>query len=104
MPSLWYENHLSGGDIHVTGASIPGIPCVVIGHNERIAFGLTIFYIDQEDLYVYELNPGDATQYKYKGGWESFRVVKEMIAVKGAPAKPVELAFARHGPVHVRFA
>jgi penicillin amidase len=98
-PSLRYLVHLSAPGLDVIGAGEPALPGISLGHNGAIAFGLTIFNIDQEDLYVYELNPADATQYKYKDGWESFRVVTETIAVKGAPAKTVELTFARHGPV-----
>lgn len=98
-PSLRYLVHLSTPGLDVIGAGEPALPGISLGHNGAIAFGLTIFNIDQEDLYVYELNPADATQYKYKDGWESFRVVTETIAVKGAPAKTVELTFARHGPV-----
>ena len=98
-PSLRYLVHLSAPGLDVIGAGEPALPGISLGHNGTIAFGLTIFNIDQEDLYVYELNPADATQYKYKDGWESFRVVKETIAVKGAPAKPVELTYTRHGPV-----
>ena len=98
-PSLRYLVHLSAPGLDVIGAGEPALPGISLGHNGAIAFGLTIFNIDQEDLYVYELNPADATQYKYKGGWESFRVVKESIAVKGAPAQTVDLGFARHGPV-----
>ena len=98
-PSLRYLVHLSAPGLDVIGAGEPALPGISLGHNGAIAFGLTIFNIDQEDLYVYELNPADATQYKYKDGWEPFRVVKETIAVKGAPAQTVDLTFARHGPV-----
>ena len=86
-PSLRYLVHLSAPGLDVIGAGEPALPGISLGHNGAIAFGLTIFNIDQEDLYVYELNPADATQYKYKDGWESFRVVKETIAVKGAPRR-----------------
>jgi len=98
-PSLRYLVHLSAPGLDVIGAGEPALPGISLGHNGTIAFGLTIFNIDQEDLYVYELNPADATQYKYRDGWESFRMVEETIAVKGSAAKTVELAFTRHGPV-----
>ncbi|MEI6670317.1 MAG: penicillin acylase family protein, partial [Acidobacteriota bacterium] len=98
-PSLRYLVHLSAPGLDVIGAGEPSLPGISLGHNEAIAFGLTIFNIDQEDLYVYQLNPSDATQYKYKDGWESFRVVKETVRVKGAPATTVALSFTRHGPV-----
>ncbi|MDB5959716.1 MAG: penicillin amidase family protein [Massilia sp.] len=98
-PSLRYIAHLNAPGMDVIGAGEPALPGISIGHNGTIAFGLTIFSIDQEDLYVYELNPANRAQYKYKGQWEPFRVQKEMIAVKGGAAVPVELTFTRHGPV-----
>jgi penicillin amidase len=98
-PSLRYIAHLSAPGMDVIGAGEPALPGISIGHNGTIAFGLTIFSIDQEDLYVYALNPANPAQYKYKGQWEALRVHKEMIAVKGGAAVPVELAFTRHGPV-----
>ncbi len=98
-PSLRYIAHLSAPGMDVIGAGEPALPGISIGHNGTIAFGLTIFSIDQEDLYVYELNPANHGQYKYKGQWEPLRVRKEMIAVKGGAAVPVEMAYTRHGPV-----
>ena len=70
-----------------------------MGHNGTGAFGLTIFPVDQEDLYVYELNPANPRQYRYKGAWEAMRVTTEFIPVKGARPIAAELIFTRHGPV-----
>lgn len=99
VPSLRYIVHLEAPDLHVIGAGEPALPGVSIGHNDAIAIGLTIFPIDQEDLYVYELNPKNPRQYRYAGGWEDMRVVPESVPVKGGPARDVELLFTRHGPV-----
>jgi penicillin amidase len=98
-PSLRYIVHLSAPGLDVIGAGEPALPGVSIGHNGKVAFGLTIFSIDQEDLYVYETNPANPQQYRYKGGWEDFRVVREGVAVRGRPQASVELRFTRHGPV-----
>lgn len=98
-PSLRYLVHLSAPGLDVIGAGEPALPGISLGHNGVIAFGLTIFNIDQEDLYVYELNPADPGQYRYQDGWEPFRVLRESIAVKGTAAQPVDLVFTRHGPV-----
>ena len=81
------------------GAGEPALPGISIGHNEAIAFGLTIFNVDQEDLYVYDLNPADPNQYRYKGGWEDMRIVHEPEAVRGEAPREFELKFTRHGPV-----
>jgi len=98
-PSLRYIAHVSAPGLDIIGAGEPALPGISMGHNGTIAFGLTIFPIDQEDLYVYELNPANGRQYRYKGGWEAMRIVRESIAVKGAAAMEAEMAFTRHGPV-----
>lgn len=99
VPSLRYVVHLNAPGLSVIGAGEPALPGISIGHNGRIAFGLTIFAIDQEDLYVYETNPDNPNQYRFGAGWEDMRVVRETIAVKGEPAREMELRFTRHGPV-----
>jgi penicillin amidase len=83
----------------VIGAGEPALPGISIGHNGTIAFGLTIFNVDQEDLYVYELNPADLNQYRYREGWEPMRIIHETEAVKGEGTRDLELKFTRHGPV-----
>ncbi|MFI4933301.1 MAG: penicillin acylase family protein [Caulobacterales bacterium] len=98
-PSLRYIVHLAAPDLNVIGAGEPALPGISVGHNEAIAFGLTIFIIDQEDLYVYDLNPANPRQYRYQDGWEDMRVVPETIAVKSGAPRQVELLFTRHGPV-----
>ncbi len=98
-PSLRYMVHLNAPGWNVVGGGEPTIPGISIGHNDYGAWGLTVFEIDSEDLYVYELNPQDKNQYKYNGGWENMRVVKDVIKVKGAPDVNVEHRYTRHGPV-----
>lgn len=98
-PGLRYICHLQAPGLNVIGAGEPAIPGVSFGHNEDIAFGLTIWPIDQEDLYIYDLNPDDADQYRYNGAWETMQVVREWLPVKGEADRPIELRFTRHGPV-----
>ncbi len=85
MPSLRYLVHLRCPGIDVIGAGEPVLPGVSIGHNAHVAFGLTIWPCDQEDLYVYELDPADPGRYRYGDGWEAFRVETESIPVAGRP-------------------
>jgi penicillin amidase len=99
VPSLRYVVHLNAPGLSIIGAGEPALPGVSIGHNDHGAFGLTIFGIDQEDLYVYALNPANPDQYRYGDGWESMTVVHEAIPVKGEAPREVELRFTRHGPV-----
>lgn len=101
-PSLRYIVHLEAPGFSVIGAGEPALPGISIGHNGTIAFGLTIFNADQEDLYVYETDPADPDRYRYGDGWEPMRIVRETIEVKGQAPREVELRFTRHGPVVYR--
>ena len=98
-PSLRYIVHLVAPGWNVIGAGEPGLPGVAAGHNEKIAWGFTIFGLDQQDLYLAELNPADPQQYKTEHGWERMEVKTETIAVRGAASVTVKLKFTRHGPV-----
>ncbi len=98
-PSLRYWSHLVAPGWNVIGGGEPMLPGVSIGHNEKGAWGLTIFGTDGEDLYVYETNPANPNQYRYQGHWEDMRLVKDTIAVKGQAPVTVDLKYTRHGPV-----
>ncbi len=95
-PSLRYIAHLNAPGLDVIGAGEPALPGISIGHNGRIAFGLTIFPIDQEDLYVYRKVRGG---YRYGDDSEALRSITETIAVRDGEDVPVTLQFTRHGPV-----
>jgi penicillin amidase len=98
-PSLRYWVHLVAPGWNVIGGGEPVLPGVSIGHNEYGAWGLTIFGNDNEDLYVYETNPANPNEYRYRGGWEAMREIRETIAVKGGKDETATLKFTRHGPV-----
>ena len=98
-PALRYVVHLHAPGLDVIGAGEPALPGISFGHNGTAAFGFTVFFADQEDLYVYELHPDDPTRYRYGEGWEKFRVTVESIPVRGGVSRPVALMFTRHGPV-----
>jgi penicillin amidase len=99
VPSLRYWVHLVAPGWDVIGAGEPVLPGVSIGHNEYGAWGLTVFGGDSEDLYVYDTNPANPNQYKYRGVWEDMRIVKDSIPVKGESPVAVDLKYTRHGPV-----
>ncbi len=96
VPSLRYAAHLVAPGINVIGAGEPALPGISIGHNERIAFGLTIFSIDQEDLMVYEVR---RNRYRYQGEWVPFEELEETVKVRHDESVSVKLKFTRHGPV-----
>lgn len=99
VPSIRYLAHLSCPGIEAIGAGEPCLPGISIGHNERIAFGLTIFDADQEDLYVYETDLHDPLRYRVGAGFERMTERTERFEVKGAPAQEKTQYFTRHGPV-----
>jgi penicillin amidase len=98
-PSLRYWVHLVAPGWNVIGGGEPSLPGISIGHNEFGAWGLTVFATDAEDLYVYETNPSNPNQYRYRGEWEEMSVITETISVKGQSDHTVELKYTRHGPV-----
>jgi penicillin amidase len=100
LPSLRYMVHLVGPGWNVIGAGEPSLPGVAAGHNERIGFGFTIVGIDQQDLYVEEVDPNNPNQYRYRGKWQAMRVEREQLQVKGeSKPREIELKFTIHGPV-----
>jgi len=99
LPSLRYMVHLVAPGWNVIGAGEPGLPGVALGHNEEIAWGFTIFGLDQQDLFVEELSPADPLEYRTESGWQRMSVRHEVFRVKGSSPQTVELRFTRHGPV-----
>lgn len=98
FPCPWYQVHLTAPDLNVEGFSLPGVPMVIIGHNERIAWGITNLHYDVQDLYAERINP-QTGQYAFNNKVEQARQMREVIRVKGA--KPVEWNawVTRHGPI-----
>lgn len=98
IPSTWYQVHLQAPGLDVSGVSLPGVPCVIIGHNQRIAWGVTNLGYDVEDLYVERIDPRTG-RYLFRGQLEQARSEAEWIAVKGQ--RPLEFRqwVTRHGPV-----
>lgn len=99
VPSLRYMAHLVGPGWNVIGGGEPEIPGISIGHNEHGTWGLTVYYTDAEDLYVYKTNPDNPNQYWYKGAWESMRIIQDTIPVKDREVVVVEHKYTRHGPM-----
>lgn len=99
LPSLRYIVHLSAPGWNVTGGGEPAIPGVAIGHNDHGAWGITVHQTDAEDLYVYDINPRQLNQYRYRGRWVTMKEITETIPVKGAESHTVVLRYTQHGPV-----
>lgn len=99
VPSLWYFAHLSAPGLEVIGATLPGLPIVVLGRTNRIAWGFTNTAPDVQDLYIERIRPGDRMQYQTPEGWADFKLRKEIIRVKGQEDITLEVRESRHGPV-----
>ncbi len=100
IPGIWYENHLCAPGFEVVGASFAGLPGVIMGHNEEIAWSLTNGSVDQQDLYIERADPADATRFEHAGGFEQAQVIDELIRVRRR-AQPVtqRVVVTRHGPI-----
>lgn len=100
MPSIWYEVALRGGGMDVIGFSFPGDPGVVIGHNDRIAWGVTNVGADDTDLYLETLDPtGHPGQYLANGQWLALQTRQETIKVRGEKSISITVRSTRHGPL-----
>jgi len=105
MPSIWYENGLHCRDVtpecpfQVAGFSFAGTPGVVIGHNDRIAWGVTNESVDTQDLFIEKVNPADPSQYEYQGRWVNMERRTETIAVAGGDDVTYDVMVTNHGPV-----
>ncbi|WP_140627490.1 penicillin acylase family protein [Methylibium rhizosphaerae] len=98
-PALWYFARLEAPGLKVAGATMPGLPIVVLGQNEHVAWGFTNTAPDVQDLYLERLKPDDPSQYQTPTGWAAFETWQEVIKVKGAADVPVTVRATRHGPV-----
>lgn len=98
-PSIRYIVHLNAPGWNVIGATEAPLPGVMIGHTEKIGWGLTIVGTDQADVYVEDVNPANRDQVRFRGAWEPLRVVPDTIRVKGSAPVVVQYKFSRHGPV-----
>jgi len=99
IPPIWYEAHLTAPGWNVKGVTLPGGPLVVIGHNDRIAWGFTNNGADVQDLYIETFNPANPNEYRVKGQWQKAQVADETIHVKDKPDEHVRIVVTRHGPI-----
>jgi penicillin amidase len=105
MPSIWYEVGLHCRSIDadcpfdVTGFSFAGAPTVIIGHNNRIAWGFTNVGPDVQDLVLEKINPANPDQYEVNGEWQEMVIRTETIKVKGGADETITIRATRHGPL-----
>jgi penicillin amidase len=97
VPSVWYEVQLHSGDFNVEGFSLPGLPFISVGHNQRIAWGFTNLNPDVQDLFIETFNA--AGEYQTPGGWQKPEIDHQVIHVKGKPDEAIDIVVTRHGPI-----
>ena len=99
IPPIWYEIHLTAPGWNVKGFTLPGAPMVIIGHNDRIAWGFTNNGADVQDLYIETFNSASPDEYRIKGKWTKAETIDETIRVKGQADEHLKVTVTRHGPV-----
>ena len=100
VPGIWYMAHLEAPGLDVAGVALPGVPGIIVGHNQRIAWGITNLEFDVQDLYIEKLNERTG-QYLYQGHVEQAQRERELIPVKGRPPVEMIVWVTRHGPLFV---
>jgi penicillin amidase len=98
-PGVWYLAHLRAAGLELVGATLPGVPAVVLGHNGAIAWGVTNTGADTQDLFVERVDPEDPARYLTPDGPAPFERREELIAVQGAAPVALTVRATRHGPV-----
>ena len=98
-PAIWYLARLELENGGVIGGTIPGSPMVLTGRSADIGWGVTTSYLDDQDIFIEELNPLDSTQYRTAGGWKNFKTRDSVITVKDQAAVTLRLRWTDNGPV-----
>lgn len=98
-PSIWYQMHLTSPKQNVSGVIFAGIPGIILGHNDEIAWGVTNVGPDVQDLYIETPNEEDPTKFLYDGKWEQAEVREEPIKVKDGETVDFQVVVTRHGPI-----
>lgn len=98
-PSIWYQMHLQSPEQNVSGVIFAGVPGIILGHNDNIAWGVTNVGPDVQDLYIEIPNPNNPTQFRYDGKWEQAEVRNEPIKVKDGETVDFNVVVTRHGPI-----
>ncbi len=100
LPGIWYMTHLEAPGLNAAGVALPGAPGIIVGHNQRIAWGITNLHFDVQDLYIENLDERTG-RYVFRGQVEQARAEREIIRVKGAANVELATWVTRHGPIFI---
>src|SRR5690625_1286158 len=103
-PSIWYQMHLETDEMNVSGVIFAGVPGIILGHNEHVAWGVTNTGPDVQQLYIEKRNPENEEEFLFEDEWEKAEVISEPIEVKDGETIDYEVIETRHGPVVSEFA
>ena len=103
-PSIWLQMHLESADVNVGGVIFAGVPGIILGHNENIAWGVTNANPDVQQLYIEKRNPDNKEEFEFEGKWEKALVHEEPIKVKDGETIDFQVLETRHGPIISEFA
>ena len=98
-PSVWYFAHIKTPDFEIIGATLPGLPAIVLGHNNFVAWGIANVPADNQDLFIERLDPTNENFYLTPNGKERFTLRSEKIKVKGQNFVNLEVRQSNHGPI-----
>ncbi|MDO5756713.1 MAG: penicillin acylase family protein [Rhodobacterales bacterium] len=98
-PSIWYLARLELSSGGVIGATIPGVPLVMSGRSDRLGWGITSSYLDDQDLHIEQLNPDNPEEYRTPDGHAKFNTRRSIIEIKGAAPVTLTLRSTENGPV-----
>ncbi|MGN6394947.1 MAG: penicillin acylase family protein [Mucilaginibacter sp.] len=99
FPAIWYQVQLSSPTVNVNGVSLPGAPCVIIGYNQKISWGVTNVDADVLDWYQVKFKDNTKNEYWYNNAWNPVKKRIEVIKVLGAPDETDTVIYTHHGPV-----
>ncbi|SDW39612.1 penicillin acylase family protein [Litoreibacter albidus] len=98
-PSIWYLARLDLSSGGVIGGTIPGMPVVLTGRSDKVGWGLTTAYVDDQDLFIEKLNPENANEYLTPDGYKPFRTAQSIIEIKDAPSQTINMRWTENGPI-----
>lgn len=98
-PAIWYLARLELKAGGVMGGTIPGLPAVLTGRSDRLGWGLTSAYVDDQDVFIEKLNPDNPNEYLTPDGYKPFETRQSIIMVKDAPAQTIEMRWSDNGPI-----
>ena len=99
LPGQWYELGFSAPGVRVHGMTIPGVPGVVVGRNDSIAWGVTNLMADDADFFIERIDQADSGKFWYDNGWQRLTVLEEEIQVRDDTARTLNIRLTHNGPI-----